>query len=119
MTKPTLVATTDNADLPPALPSPNVAHATTYQNETQVRLSAFEAGIVGLQAEIDGQQDRFVSKMEKLKIEYERQTAALTTEHDANKAELLGQVDDMRLGKAMAEAALDAWNNGKEGEANT
>lgn len=113
MPKPTLVSTADPAPMPP-LPSEHVNHSTVYQNETQVRLSAFESGIVTLQGEMEGQHSAFTSAVEKLKIEFERKTAELTKEHNASKADLLRRIGDMQLGKAMSEAALDAWNNGKE-----
>lgn len=118
MPKPTLVTTSDAPPLPTAdLPTNrHIDHSNVYQSETLTRLSAFDAGITALQGEVEGQHEAFTAKMEKLKVEYERQTAALTTEHNAEKAELLRRIGDLQLGKAMAEAALDVWNNGKEGE---
>lgn len=118
-TKPVLV--TDTESPVPSLPSPHVQHATTYQNETSVRMAGFNSGIETLTAEMNGQHAAFEKEQERLKVEYERESKALTRSHEASKRDLLDRIDDMRTGQAMAAAALDVWNerNGKEGEANT
>lgn len=124
MPKPTLVTTPDPSDAPkpPTLPTtrlPTNQHtdfSNVYQAETLTRLAAFDTNIAALQGEIEGQHETFVAETEKLRVEFERQTAALTTDHNSSKADLLRRLVDVQLGKAMAEAALDVWNNGKEGE---
>lgn len=118
MPKPTLVVTADMPNVPAPLvdlpTNQHIDHANVYQSETLTRLSGFDSGITALQGEMEGQQEAHSVAMEKLKVEYERQTAALTTEHNAKKGDLLRRIGDLQLGKAMAEAALDAWNVGKE-----
>lgn len=91
-----------------SLPSPNINHASVYLNEVQARLSGFEAGIIALTGEMEGQQEVFQAAAETLKTDYEAATAKLTEAHNKSKADLLRRIDDMNLGKAMAAAALDA-----------
>lgn len=80
-----------------SLPSGNVEHAAVYENETQIRLSGFESGIIALQAELEGQESRF-----------NEEVGELTTKHNKAKAELLKRIEDLQTGKRMASAALDA-----------
>lgn len=87
----------DSNQQPISLPSANVAHATVYENETQLRLSGFESGIIALQAELEGQE-----------AHYRESVDELTDKHNKAKTELLKRIEDLQTGKRMAAAALDA-----------
>lgn len=112
-TKPDLVLVpTDANPIPPtpdAMPSAHTNHADTYLNETKLRLSGFESGIVTLTGEMESRHSEYTEKMEEAKAEYERLTAGMTKKHNAEKSDLLRRIDDMQKGKAMAVAALDAY----------
>lgn len=81
----------------PPLPSANISHAAVYINETNVRLAGFEAGVLALNAEIEGQQEAFDAKIKEL-----------TEKHTADKAALLARVEDLQKAVRMAAAAIDA-----------
>ncbi len=79
-----------------SLPSEHLVHADVFSNELNIRLAGFEAGIIALQGELEGQQEA-----------YEAQVAELTGKHETAKAGLLKRIEDMQRGKRMAAAALD------------
>jgi hypothetical protein len=83
-------------DNPVSLPSEHLIHADVFSNELNIRLAGFEAGIIALQGELEGQQQA-----------HEAQVAELTKKHETAKAGLLKRIEDMQRGKRMAAAALD------------
>lgn len=111
--KPELVLVPTDANpippMPDAMPSAHTIHADTYLNETKLRLSGFESGIVTLTGEMESRYAEHIDKLEQVKIEYERTTSAMIKAHNAEKSDLLRRIDDMQKGKAMAVAALDAY----------
>lgn len=116
--KPDLSLVTDAAPIQPTTdtaPSAHTTHAVVYENETKLRLAAFESGIVTLTGEMESRNEEFGDKIETLKIEFEQATAKLTQEFNAEKADLLRRINDMQRGKRMACAALDAFSEAENG----
>lgn len=92
-------ATIEHAPVPTSLPSGNVDHAAVFRDELATRLSGFEAGIIALTGEMEGQQDA-----------HEKAIAELTARHGAAKSDLVKRIAVMQRGKLMASAALDAFD---------
>ena len=84
---------------PMSLPSANIAHASVFRDELAMRAAAFEAGIIALTGEMDGQQSAFDLKI-----------AEITEAHKKAKADLMARLADMQRGKAMATVALDLFD---------
>lgn len=106
----------DANPMPPAkdiTPSAHTTHSAVYVNECQLRLSGFESGIAILNGDLESRHEAHVNSLEKLKAEYEQATAKAIAEFNAEKADLVRRIDDMQMGKAMASAALDAFERGK------
>lgn len=79
-----------------SLPSPNIEHASVFENQMQNSLHGFESGIIALQGELEGQQRAFeASQVEAAK------------KHETAKADLLRRIGDLETAKRMASAALD------------
>jgi len=82
---------------PVSLPSPNLKHAVILTAELKNRLHQFQTGMSVLTAEIDGKVTR-----------HEQEVAERKQKHDQEVDELLRQMDDMKKGARMLQAALDA-----------
>ena len=81
----------------PLLPSEHISHAVVFENELQNRLHAFESAISALEGELDG-----------LDAKYREEVADLTQRRDKASIDLMRRIEDIRTGKRMALAALDA-----------
>ncbi len=106
-TKPHLV-TTDNP-VPTELASPHISHADVYKSEGHNRMHAFETGIAALNGELEGQETAYQIARDKRQKEFDAANNVAETEHIQSKTDLLRRIDDMTLGKRMAAAALDVY----------
>jgi hypothetical protein len=79
------------------LPSEHISHAMVFENELQNRLHAFESAISALEGELDG-----------IDAKYRDEIADLTQRRDKANLDLMRRIEDVRTGKRMAIAALDA-----------
>lgn len=79
-----------------SLPSPNIEHSATLENELQGRLHQFKSGIIALQGELEGQEQAFQAEAKERK-----------DKHEAAKADLTRRIGDLQKGERMLSAALD------------
>lgn len=82
------------ADL--SLPSEHIDHTTVLRNEMNIRLSQFDAGIVALEQERNGQVEKFDADLLERK-----------TKHDNALADLDRRIADLKKGRRMLASALD------------
>lgn len=106
MPKPVLV-TSD--PIPTELASPHISHADVYKSEGHNRMHGFETGIAALSGELEGQENAYVAARDKRRAEFDRAENEAAEAHVSAKADLLRRIDDLTLGKRMAAAALDVY----------
>jgi len=75
--------------------SPHIVHADVLANETQIKIAAYEAGIITLQSELNGAEQ-----------EKNRAIAKIEEEFAVKQADLLRRIDDLTLTKEMLTGAL-------------
>ena len=90
------------ASATPALPSEHLNHSAVLSNDLANRLAQFDSGITVLQAERDGRIAKFDAKAKKL-----------AEEHEQGLRELEKQIEDLKSGKKMLEAALRVKETGQ------
>lgn len=82
------------ADL--SLPSEHIDHTTVLRTEMNIRLAQFDAGIVALEQERNGQVEKF-----------DADQAERKSKHDNALADLDRRIADLKKGRRMLASALD------------
>ena len=104
-------------ELNPAMPNEHQVHHVVFFNEQQNRLHAFESGIIALRGEHDSRQAAFDAAAAERDRIYNEAKLAAEQEHSDEMAALDRRIEDMIVGREMAEAAIAVYEKRKAGDA--
>lgn len=103
----------ETVTLNPAMPNEHQVHHAVFHNEQQNRLHGFNSGIMALKNERQSMQEAYDEAAIQRDRDYNEAKLKAELAHADALSRLDARIDDMEVGKEMAEAAIEAYERRK------